>query len=227
MFNMLKTIIETIHILKTRLRLFIHSYNKTKDISIKQHLQSIQPLYDYCVQEIAEILNTPSYSKLESIPAKTLQVCFVSVARGGNIPATILHYQLSQLFMKEIERERTLKISLLYCALSTRGEAGVNSDQPNQKALTDLRNNLSQMYKENSNLKVYVVDDLLDTGYTCKLMQTAFCKDKWVKAVTYLFCFIKPRGLENLVESKKKSFTSPIVGGQDITTDKWLNFWYE
>lgn len=156
-----------------------------------------------------------------------LQVSLVAVARGGNIPATVLHYKMSRLFEKEIEANQ-ITFSLHYCPISTRHKDQANNEQ----ALKQLKKELQQKERVD---KVYIVDDLLDTGKTLHIIHEELYNSAWYSRTSYLFCFLKTLmkftetslQTKNILCNLKKPFKNKTYIGLELNTKKWLTFWYD
>lgn len=196
----------------------------TEYVSPSRFARATRNLHNRCVEDISHTLNG-------SHPKSKLKVVLVSIERGGSLPTTMLNYSLSKAFAEDI-KEGLLTIHGVHCTLSTRDKKPGN----NKKALHQLKEDINALLSPSKNSRkeleprIYIVDDLLDSGTTFKLVQEALHNSPWHFGVVYLFSFAKEK-LENAYQkySLKGFFqeTSQIVVGEVIPTKKWLRFWHE
>ena len=166
---------------------------------------------------------------------RRVKVLLVAIERGGNIPNTILNYNLAESFKKELSTNK-LSLYSLHCSISTRDKKSVSNQQSMSRLKADIKAILKKSADDNyDDTLIYLVDDLFDTGETLKLLYKAFKREAWYGSATHLFCFSKETWTNTLARinmllgySEGTTFpTNMLVIGKVIETKKWLSFWYE
>lgn len=200
------------------MNLFSRRSTSVQNIGIKDHLQAIDKLHSAAVFSISNMLNqtTLDYNT----------VILVSIERGGNIPATLLNYSLAEAFKEDIKKG-LLQLHSLHVNLATRDK----KPGTNKQALHKLKEEIDAIVAHNpagvteGGLKIYFVEDLLDSGTTLNLLNKTFKSQMWFGGgiSTLLVCYAK----EALEHYTSKDLLIRLKAGKILHTRRWLRFWYD
>lgn len=203
-----------------------------------------QRKYFKVLKTVIETLKVDLNTFLATTGNERAKVVLVSVDRGGSVPTTIIDYSLGS-FSKEKRTSRKLSISRLNLPLSTRDS---KQGETNVEALTKVKANINQILHPTKlhygrPIRIYVIDDLLDSGATLDLIVRSFKDETWYKQVKFVFLYHtvdrdKQGFLRSTHEFLPPFFTldwvihslvaaKQLVIGKTLKTNKWLDFWYE
>lgn len=189
-----------------------------KQIKIDHHLSAISKLHDIALFDISNMLNRSESKKND--------VILISIERGGNIPATLLNYSLSDSLREDVA-SGLLNIHSVHVNLSTRDR----KPGSNKEALNALKKEIERIIAKNpgciteGSLAIYFVEDLLDSGKTLSLLDRAFRKEIWFGGgiSTLLVCYAK----QTLDFYLTEGLPLRLKAGEILNTKKWLSFWYD
>lgn len=218
--------------------------NKERFIGLNEYNKSLENVVEQLFSILQEV-----WLKHQ----KSIKVTLVSVERGGNIPATVIHHKLERYCEKEIA-EGLITFDLVSCKIQTRNISKVSDKAQNKNnnlALTNLLNNI-KLKKEHL---IIFIDDLVDSGITVKMINEFLRKTDQKQKTQYNSCalfislFFKvdknlkhpSMTLDNLCKlpDMKRLFkvhydtvdNEPtninMIIGKIIKTQKWLVFWYD
>lgn len=194
----------------------------SKDITFSAYTKTVKVLIDYCFKDIQTLLavNTRRRTK----------IILVAIERGGNVPATLINYAISD-GLQDYIKENKAEIHSLHCSISTRDK----KPGSNAKALLKLKTEIRAIVKAapfgvEDNSRIYFIDDLLDSGETIRTIHNALNKEAWYDRARYLFVYSKQSAIQTL---STVDFQGDYLGsanieiGKNLKTRRWLSFWYE
>lgn len=203
----------------------IVTYYKSRPryISASCYYNAITNVTEQCIDDLVteynKQLSNKSNKRLKQDKPKKTNICIIGIIRGGSIAATALHYKLEAAFGKGFD------ISLQLCSIKTRD---LDASTSNEEELTKLKTYMANKTWD----RVYIVDDLFDTGQTLKILHSNLKSEKWYSKCMYAFVFLK--GDLNKSDYRflqatelRTSVLSKIIVGLDINSNKWFQFWYE
>ena len=182
-------------------------------IDQEEYFTAITKATNYLISKVAEVGEN---------------ILLLGVARGGTIPTTLIDYKISSLF-----KERSL------FAVSSRFVSINFYDGESSLANESFRSVLETIPRETKYSRVYVIDDLLDSGRTLSLLHTFLDSSKLCAfnktSVEYITLFKKDSeevltNFKNLLSSstsKTSSYSYYCASEKRFPLDSWIEFWYD